>query len=87
MLQSRIHSQSDRGSLEKDRLLEQVSRLTGRCEQLENEIKNLEMRGRASMTEMEKMAIMGKDNNKRVQQLTQEVRERDLAAAAEEGVC
>ena len=44
------------------------------------------------MTEMEKMAIMGKDNNKRVQQLTQEVRGRikereggrgrDLSAAA-----
>ena len=73
LLQSRIHSHSDRGSLEKDRLLEQVSRLTGRCEQLENDVKNMEARGQATATEMERMAIMAKDKEKRVQQLTREV--------------
>ncbi len=75
--QSRIHSHSDRGSLEKDRLLEQVSRLTGRCEQRENDIKNMETRGQATAAEMERMAIKGKDKEKRVQQLTQEVSEHE----------
>lgn len=75
MLQSRIHSHSDRGSHEKDRLLEQVSRLTGRCEQQENDIKNMETRGQATAAEVERMAITAKDKEKRVQQLTQEVSE------------
>ena len=73
MLQSRIHSHGDRGSREKERLLEQVSRLTGRCEQLENDVKNMEARGQTTVAEMERLAILGKDKEKRVHQLTHEV--------------
>ena len=54
-----------------------MSRLTGRCEQRENDIKNMETRGQATAAEMERMAIMGKDKEKRVQQLTQEVSEHE----------
>ena len=51
-----------------------MSRLTGRCEQQENDVKNMEKRGQATAAEMERMAIMGKDKEKKVQQLTQEVK-------------
>ena len=42
-------------------------------EQLENDVKNMEARGQTTVAEMERLAILGKDKEKRVHQLTHEV--------------
>ena len=71
--QSRLQSHGDRGSAEKDRLLDQVSRLTGRCEQLEADLRNAEAREQAGMAELERQTIVSKDREKKILRLAEEV--------------
>ena len=52
----------------------QVSRLTGRCEQLEQDQKNCEDRYQSTLTELEKQTIVSKDREKKIHMLMEEVR-------------
>ena len=67
---------------EKVRFLEQISRLTGRVENLEKEAEDREGRQSSLLQDLEKQAIISKDRERSIQQLTEDLYARKEEVAA-----
>ena len=67
---------------EKVKFLEQISRLTGRVENLEKEAEDREGRQSSLLQDLEKQAIISKDRERSIQQLTEDLYARKEEVAA-----
>ena len=73
-LQNRVKVLEERGFDGKNKNLETISRLTGKAEHLQADLKNAEERASAVNNQLETQTILCKDREKQVHQLQEEVR-------------
>ena len=70
---NRLKLIEDRGHDGLDKQIETISKLTGRVEYLESEIKIAEDRHHSSLSQLETQVVLCKDREKQIQQLQEDV--------------